>query len=55
MPEAAIDAAEREVCLVDRIEELEGDVRRLAQLIGSIYGEPFASHAAEIVEKHQGR
>ena len=37
-----------------RVTELEGDLLRLATLIGFTFGEPLASQAKEIAEKHQG-
>lgn len=37
-----------------RVKELEGDMVRLAELLAGVLGEPFASHAKDIVIKKQG-
>lgn len=37
-----------------RVAELEGDLVRLADLLGQQFGEPLASAAKEIVGKRQG-
>lgn len=41
--------------LAQRVDELEGDLGRLATLLGSLSGEPIRSLAKEIVEKRQGK
>lgn len=43
------------VTLESRVAELEGDLVRLVNSIGSLLGEPFKSQGLEIVAKHQGK
>ncbi len=54
-PSIAVDPLRDLVKVNDgRLDEVEGDLARLAELLGQILGEPFASRAKEIVEKQQG-
>lgn len=41
--------------LEDRVTELEGDIQRLADLMGKVWGEPMASAAMAIAKKRQGK
>lgn len=41
--------------LLDRIEEVEGDLHRLVELLGKQFGGNFAKEALAIVEKKQGK
>jgi hypothetical protein len=57
-PKKVLAAPKPELDLADvhaRLDEIEGDLVRLADLCGRIWGEPLASEAAEIVKKRQGK
>lgn len=40
--------------LAQRVNELEGDIKRMAKLCGDVWGEPLASEAMRIATKVQG-
>lgn len=45
---------DKPVDLEARVAELEGDLVRLAKLLGDVMGEPLASAAMDIAKKRQG-
>jgi len=52
-PQAKLDP-KAPVSIESRVAELEGDLLRLAQLCGQVWGEPIASAALDIAKKRQG-
>ena len=54
VPKQAAVLAKQPISTEARVTELEGDLLRLAELLGKTFGEPLKAEALAIVQKRQG-
>jgi hypothetical protein len=47
-------APKKALTIEERVSELEGDLARLAELLGKTFGEPLKGAALDIASKRQG-